>query len=51
MNAKVRQFPRGTKFFFPSSYKGIWHYEQRMSEFRRILDAAGMLVVDQPVRN
>jgi hypothetical protein len=51
MDAKIRQFPRGTRFFFPTFYHGVWYYEQQMSKILRLLDAAGMLVVDQPARN
>jgi hypothetical protein len=51
LDAKIRQFPRGTRFFSPAEYQGVWYYEQRMSEIRLLLDAAGMLLVDQPARN
>lgn len=51
IEAKIRQFPRGTRFFFPTAYQGVWYYEQRLSEIRPILNAAGMLIVDQPPRN
>jgi len=51
LDAKIREFPRGTRFFFPSAYSGVWYYEQRMSEIRSLLNAAGMLIVDQPARN
>ncbi len=46
LEAKIRQFQPGTKFAFPASYRGVWYYEQRMSEIRRILEAAGMQIVD-----
>jgi len=50
LDAKIRQFPRGSRFFFQVAYQGNWFYEQRMIEIRRVLDAAGMVVVAQPAR-
>jgi hypothetical protein len=46
LEAKIRQFPPGTRFSVPASYRGVWYYEQRMSEIRRILEVAGMQIVD-----
>jgi hypothetical protein len=51
LDAKIREFPRGTRFSFPSAYQGVWYYEQRKSEIKALLNAAGMLIVDQPARN
>jgi len=48
LEAKIGQFPRGTQFYFPSSYKGNWYYEQRIAEVSRLLNAAGMQIVEQP---
>ncbi len=50
-SAKVRQFSRGTRFFFPRSYQGNRYWRQRLSMLTRALGDAGMEVVDEPPPN
>lgn len=44
---KIAQFPQGTEFAV-SGNKGTWYYEHYVAEARKMLEDAGMKVVDRP---
>lgn len=46
--AKIRQFPSGTRFQVASAYPGTWFGGTRAGEIRAILQGASMIVDDKP---
>jgi hypothetical protein len=46
---KIAQFPQETQFFVTGNGPGSWYYEQRAAQIRKILEDAGMKIVDRPL--
>ena len=47
---KIAQYPEGTSFYIGVGYAGSWWAEQHTREFRQMVEAAGMKVVEEPPR-
>ncbi|MEP6962547.1 MAG: hypothetical protein ABI995_10735, partial [Acidobacteriota bacterium] len=45
---RIAQAPKGTPFYIGGNDKGSWYFQQHAAEARKMLEDAGMKVVEQP---
>ncbi len=51
LEAKIAQFPKGTKFYLAPYYEGTWYQDEHKRLLQQMLTAAGMQLVEAPPRD
>jgi hypothetical protein len=46
VRSRIAQFPKGTAFYISGNDMGSWYFQQHAAEARKMLEAAGMNVVE-----